>query len=346
MKNNVTKVLGKPKIIIPTVLIVALVLGVFIYKFVGYGPKNELSTTTLDVSVDQIKDGQVVDLAFPKTGRVAAVYVKQGDAVKKGKILANLDYTDVRGALEIAKANYQKLINGATGADIDVAKATVETAQVNFDTVTKQQNLAVESAYRNLLNSTLEVVSDGEVSNYIAPTISGNYILNKEGDVKITVYYTTGGSSFLASGILDNINGGVNSVVPQPIGDSGLYIKFPSINSSNVSNWVIHIPNKKASNYVSNYNAYQSALESQKRLIAIAQANLDQANTILLQRISNARPEDVAAASGALQVAQGAYDNDFIYAPADGTITAVNMGVGEIALANARVISMITKSSQ
>ena len=63
-------------------------------------------------------------------------------------------------------------------------------------------------------------------------------------------------------------------------------------------------------------------------------------NTILLQKVSNARPEDVASATGALQVAQGAYDNDFIYAPADGLVTSVNISVGEIASANSRVISL------
>ncbi len=111
----------------------------------------------------------------------------------------------------------------------------------------------------------------------------------------------------------------------------------------NISNWIIQIPNKKAGNYISNYNAYQSALETQKRLGDIAKANLDQAKAILLQKVSSARPEDVAVATGALAVAQGAYDNDFIYAPADGVVTVVNLGVGEIAAANSRVISMIAK---
>ncbi|MEI7810309.1 MAG: hypothetical protein WCI41_01990, partial [bacterium] len=51
----------------------------------------------------------------------------------------------------------------------------------------------------------------------------------------------------------------------------------------------------------------------------------------------------VDSATGALQVAQGAYNNNFIYAPADGVITVVNIQNGEIASVNQTVIGMIVK---
>ena len=340
MKNKIIKILESPKVVIPVTFLVVVIAGFFVYKYAGYAPKSQVEQVS-NIIIDQIKEGETIDLAFPKTGRVNGVFVKQGDLVKKGQKLANLDFTDTEGALVIAKANYQKIINGATSVDIDVAKATVGTAEVNLGMVTKQQNLAVESAYRNLLNSTPEAVPEGSVSDYIPPAISGNYILGKEGNIKINVYYTGNGASFSVSGIVNGNDGIVNSSTAQPIGNSGLYIKFPSITSLNITNWVISIPNKKASNYISNYNAYQSALESQKRLVDLAQANLDQANAVLLQKVSSARPEDVASATGALQVAQGAYNNNFIYAPADGLVTSVNIGVGEIAIANGRVISIV-----
>ena len=340
MKNKLIKIIESPKVVIPAVFLVAVVVAIFVYKFVGYAPKGIVNDQTINSPTDLSTNTGVVDLAFPKTGRVNAVYVKAGGTVRKGQILANLDFADAKGALEIAKANYQKLINGATGADVGVAKAGVQAAQTNLDAITKQQSLAVLLAYRNLLNSSLEAVPDIAVDNYIAPTISGNYTLDKEGDIKISVNYTNGNSQFFASGVLKDYNGIVNATTAQPIGDSGLYIKFPANISTNISNWTIHIPNQKAVNYISNNNAYQSALETEDRLVKIAQASLDQANSALLLKISSARPEDVAAATGALAVAQGAYDNDFIYAPADGKINVVNIGVGEIAVANGRVISM------
>lgn len=339
IKEKIINILGKPKYVISITLLVAIIAGFFVYAFVGYAPKN-ISGNTSNLSV--LVGNENIDLAFPKTGRVNMVNVKSGDVVKKGQILASLDFADARGALEIAKANYQKLINGATNADIDVAKAQAKTAQINLDTVTKQQNLAVELAYRNLLNSTLEAVPSIDLDNYTPPIISGNYILDKEGDLNISVSYATGNSNFYATGVAGNVNGIVNYITPQPIGNTGLYIKFPTNISTNVSTWVIHLPNQKAANYITNYNAYQSALEAHDRLINVAQATLDQANSVLLLKISKARPEDVAVATGALTAAEGAYNNNFIYAPADGTINVVNIGVGEIATANQRVISMTT----
>ena len=347
MKEKFIKIIESTRTIILVTFLLAVGIGFWVYKNVGYAPKNEIDNQIGNNISSGNNSGENMDLAFPKTGRVNAVFVKPGDSVKKGEVLANLEFKDAEGALEIAKANYQKIINGATGADIDVAKAAVQTAQVNLDTVTAQQNLAVESAYRNLLNSTPEVDSNvgTGATSYVAPIVSGNYALDKEGDINITMYYTGNGPNFLASGILDNIAGIASSTVPQPIGNSGLYIEFPSLVDMGVSNWVISIPNKKAPDYIPNYNAYQSALQNQKSLIAVAQAGLDQANSALLLKVSSARPEDVAAATGALQVAQSAYDNDFIYAPEDGVVTVVNLGVGEIALANQRAISITVKTS-
>ncbi len=347
MKNKIIKTLESPKKVIAVTLLIAVIIAFFVYKNVGYAPKNINQDTeaSLGNSRVQLKNGETTDLAFPKSGRVNIVNIKPGDTVKKGQILASLDSTDAQGALEIAKANYQKVLNGATGADVEVTKASVKTAQVNLDTVTAQQNLAVENAYKNLLNSNLEAIprDDYNNSDYVAPVISGTYLLGKEGAINLELYNSAGGTSFSASGLAEG-SGMNNMNISEPIGNSGLYIKFTSAQTINQTKWVINIPNKKATNYLANYNAYQTALQSQKNAVALAQASLDQANSALALKVMNARPEDVTSAEGALQIAQGAYDNDFIYAPTDGLITAVNIGAGEIAGANQRVISLIVNS--
>ena len=138
--------------------------------------------------------------------------------------------------------------------------------------------------------------------------------------------------------------GTVSVDTPQPIGDSGLFIKFS--NQLHQANWVIDIPNKRAPQYLANFNAYQSAQTTRDQAIANATALLNQANSTLLQKQATARPEDVAAAEGAVKVAEGAYANDFIYAPADGVMTATNISTGEIALTNQKIISMIVKTSK
>ena len=342
MKNKILKTLEKHHIILPILLAVAMVVGFFIVKYVGQAPKGNfnLNTTNNEVLNNAVSNGEEMTLAFPKSGRVDKINVKVGDAVKKGDTLASLDSEDTLGALQIAKANYEKIINGATGPDIDVAKSAVNTALVNLENVKSQQNLAVKTAYRNLLNSTPEVLPKDNSQDYIAPTISGTYNLDKEGQIVIHVYQSAGGDSFIVSGLTDG-TGIVNESNAQPVGDSGLYIKFPSNVTIGENDWVINIPNVKASNYLANNNAYQSAVETKERLITTAQATLDQANSALLLKQSNARPEDVSAALGSLKVAEGAYNNNFIFAPADGVVSSVNIDEGEIAIMNQKAISII-----
>jgi HlyD family secretion protein len=102
-----------------------------------------------------------------------------------------------------------------------------------------------------------------------------------------------------------------------------------------------------APNYLANYNAYQSALQTKDQAIATAQSVLDQARASLTALVAQARPEDVKTAQaqvenakGALEVAEASYRNNVITAPISGTITAVNIAVGQIAIANAAAIEI------
>jgi len=363
MKNKIIKILEKPKTIIPIILVIALIVGIFAYRYVGIAPKVSIdykdANNSFQLSGDSLenyKDGEDVSLAFPKSGRISNVDVNTGDIVHKGQILAEIASIDAEGAvsqatgaLEVAKANYEKILNGATGADIDVLKVAVSRAENNLEKTKSTQDTLVQNAYYNLLNSTSEAVPADGTSDYVAPTISGSYSLGKEGAINLESYYSTNGTSFKVTGLTSG-SGTSNSIISQPIGDSGLYIKFPSTTNISVTNWVINIPNKKASNYLANYNAYQAALKTQSQAVSSATSDLEQAQATLTAKQATARPEDVAiakaqvdSATGALQIAQGAYNNNFIYAPADGVITVVNVKIGEISNMNQKAVGMIVK---
>ena len=126
----------------------------------------------------------------------------------------------------------------------------------------------------------------------------------------------------------------------QPIGKMGLYIQFSSTSVSTSDTWTIAIPNTQASVYVANYNAYQSALQTQNSATLLAQNTLASAQAALDFKKARARPADLDAAQAAILSAQGqvllaqaALDNTIIRAPANGTITSVDVKVGELATA-------------
>lgn len=360
MQHKIMRVLNKPARVIPATAILAILAAIYIYNHVGIAPTvaiENIETKTASI-FGGYRDGDEVNLAFPKGGRVNTVNVKVGDAVKKGDVLASLDAIDAqgmvnqaRGALAVAQANYDKTLSGATGADIDVLKAALDRAQSNYDKTKETQEVIVKNAYFNLLNSTIQAYPSDGTSDETAPVISGTYNLGKEGAIDLEFFHSTGGSgvAFRATGLTTG-TGQVNLINEQPIGDSGLYVKFKDSMQIQRPNWTISIPNKKAPNYLANYNAYQSALRVRDQMVADASAALEQAKTVLAAKQAAARPEDVSiakagveAATGALRVAEGAYNNNFIFAPEDGVITVANIKAGEIAVMNQRIISMVVK---
>ncbi len=359
MKKSFIKFIHQPKKVALVSMMIALVIGVFGYIAIHKKPTYHFATAVSGTIEGTSSIVNHLSLGFLSNGRIKTVLVKNGDAVKKDQVLATLDAGNVYGTLsqaeaayETAKANYDKLVNGATGTDIDIAKTAVHTAEVNLDQTKLSQATLVKNAYANLLNSTPEAVpADSDTVNYTAPSISGIYGGDSGGAITITVFNTGGNSSFTASGLV-NTSGLVSTTTPQPIGVSGLYIIFPASYNSNVNNWAINLPNKKAANYLANYNAYQAAVATESQVEATAQATLDQAQARLTQVVTAARPEDVAVAQaaidntkGGLEIAQAAYNNTIIKAPEDGTITSVSIAPGQIATPNTSAIELLVASN-
>ena len=338
MKNKLIGFINQPRK-------VAFIIGGLglVFSLGGYFLIQKNRSNYLPVKInlqDNIKNNSVT-LGFLSSGRISNVFVKAGDKVTAGQVLATLDSGNASGALAQAQANYQKIINGATSPAIEVAKAQVNTAQVNLDQAIKTQKTNVDNAHRTLLNSTPEATADGYTTDIQVPTISGNYIGDSEGQINLKIYNTGNGTSFSASGLTEG-TGTVTTTNPQQIGNSGLFIKFPTTNM-NADNWTISIPNKKAANYVTNLNNYNLALETQKQTIANLQAVLSAAKANLDNIVAKARPEDIANAKGALEIAQAAYNNTIIVAPADGIVKSVSINKGEIANANVAAIELATK---
>jgi HlyD family secretion protein len=329
--------------------IIVIILGYFIFR-----PSNNAKNTItekssyIDLKETVLATGQVtsstdLSLSFNSSGVVKSIKVKVGDKVKEGQILATLDQgselaslTSARGALAGANARLKRTIEGASNEEISLSQITLDQTKITQDTL-------INNAYQNLLNSTPEAVPLDGKSDYTAPAISGTYSLGKEGKIYVKMYYSQGGRSFTLSGLAEG-TGEVDTITPQPLGASGLYIKFSDNGASDVSDWVIEIPNKKASDYLTNYNAYQSTLTQ-------AKATIDQRTAELALKKAQARTSDIElaqadiiSAEGQLQLAQSKYDNTIIKAPSDGTITKIDVKVGELtsALKQAMVLQDIS----
>jgi HlyD family secretion protein len=359
---------------------ILIAIGVLVVGAIAFAilrPKVDSSIQTETVKQQNLKQtvlatGQVssstdLSLSFKGSGVVSRINTQVGQQVKAGDILANLDQKDqlasltqARGSYAQASANYNKVIAGASGPEVDIAKSAVNAAETSLasaksaqDATVKQQDLLVRNALVVMLNSTLVARSNTSDTSLSEATITGSYNNTEQGSYKFQVYASTGGFQLKVWG-LETVTGGiVHRGAAQPLGTRGLYVTFSNTGSLDpTATWTVDIPNTQASNYLTNYNAYQAALQTRdqalqnaQNAVYAAQSSLDQANATLAQKQSAARPEDVAAAraqllsaSGQVQGAEAMLESTVIRAPANGTITAINAKVGEQANLTAAAI--------
>jgi HlyD family secretion protein len=338
-----------------TWIILSVVLIIFLIIISKPNPniKNVVSETAklIDLKQTVLATGQVVsntdlNLSFNSSGIVKSIKVLVGDKVKAGQVLATLEQgtaaanlTSARGSLAAANAKLKKVMEGT---EVTLAKIAIDSAKINYENTKKTQETLVKNAYNNLLNSTFGVSSYSSSDNYISPTVSGTYNLSKEGQIIVEIDLN---DSFFQTHGLITTEGNVSTTTPQPIGSSGLYIQFPSNETLNFTDWVIEIPNKKATDYLTNYNAYQSALETQQNALDQASALVDQRQVEYNSKLTSSIGSDVDIAQAEVLSAQGQveqalakYNDTQIKAPADGTITSVEIKLGELASALEKAI--------
>lgn len=310
--------------------------------------KQNITSTVL--ATGQVVSTTDLSLSFKTSGFVQGVSVKEGDKVKAGQTLAYLDQKDAlaslttaRGSLAQAQANYNKVLAGASNEDIAVALTTLNNAKASLESTKKQQQVLVDNAYSTLINSGLSATADLGNSGSETVTISGVYTGKEQGVYKISIYSSSAGLKFQISG-LETGEGRVETA-PQAMGTKGLFIAFSSSSVPTNNSWTVSIPNTKASTYVTNYNAYKAALETQSSYVISAENTVSAAQAALDLKKAQARPADLEAAEaqilsaqGQVQAAQALVSNMAIRAPANGTITSVDVKVGELATALKEVI--------
>src|SRR5438270_1524245 len=90
---------------------------------------------------------QTSSLSFQASGKVTAVNVKLGQAVKAGDVLAEVDPTDLQAALDTANSNLSsahaklnQLLQGSTASQLTAADQSVAQAQAAYDKAVRAMN--------------------------------------------------------------------------------------------------------------------------------------------------------------------------------------------------------------
>lgn len=363
--------------------IVILLLAFVGWYFFIRKPANKsiqtLTATTKDIKKTVLTTGQVVSstdlsLSFQTGGVVRRLSVKEGDVVYEGQVLAMLDQgvlsaslESARGALTQAKANYEKIKSGATQEDLAVTQAAVDSSKVSLDnakqSLINQLNKAYSDSYTQVVSATNNLYSNPN-TNYpqfgIAGTVQTNVqSITQANSDRMAINTLLADWQIKVSSINDS---NIDSITSESLSNLTKVSNYLS-NIINILNTYTQITASGAQTTITTYASAVSAakttidasyttLTTNYQAVKSANYSLAQANATLSLKKTGARPEDVSIAEAQVQSAQGQYNqalaalnNTMIVAPARGTVTQVNVKLGEQATAMTPVIKLLDVGS-
>lgn len=327
------------------ILCLAVIVGATFYLSSG---EESVSITTQSVAVVRknlttsvsgsgtISPTNTVDIKVKGQGDIRAISVKAGQTVKQGATLVSLDASDAYQELSTAQVNLEtaeleleKIKQPAETLDLLRIKNQIATAKQKII----DQDVAVANAYKTFLNTSLTAYPETQSSSVSAPVISGSYMGGNEGEIKVISYLSGDGVRFTASGLATG-EGLASLSTPQPIGTSGLYILFSSLDAQ--PSWIIPVPNKRSSSYLSAKTTYDNVLITKDKTIAEQERTLAELNEQLKDLEDGADTLDIRAKE--LIVAQRKNDVSEAYkkvsdylarAPFDGVVASLVAEVGD-----------------
>lgn len=281
--------------------------------------------------------GNRVDLGFGMSGRVSEIFVKEGDIVQAGDVLARVSMSSLQAELLEAEANLKQ-----SQADSGATTVNLAFAYQNLQNTIAEQNTLVDNAYKALLNESLESYTEKETTA-VPPVISGTYTGIEEGEYIINPYNSSSksGFSFNLTG-LENGNGTVKTNIPGPLGTQGLFIQFSEDSNYSWTEWTVSIPNKRSANYTTRKNAYDQALATRNKTISQAEDVYLQAQALDKSSGTISKSDaSIMAARARIDGVLARMNDGVIKAPFDGVVGILNLSVGEIVSANTPYITLV-----
>lgn len=357
LKIFTKKFYTKKKIIwISIILLVVLFFGWLIFGRakvnnsiqIGNVTKQNLEETVL--TTGQVVSSTDLNLSFQGSGVVRKVLVKEGDKVYQGQTLAYLDQgsalaslTTAQGSYDQAKATYEKLLNGATSEDLQVYENAVSGARVNLDNAYSGALNTLNGAYTSIYNAYLVAKNIQETYFIVSDQESIKVVNNKD---NISAKLNDAKNAIIQIGSMANTDGAISSTANalSSVYNSLLAIRnscdqdvyYSKVSSTDKTS--LDTQKSSVATSTTSVNALQNSIASYKVALKTAEDNLN------LKKI-RPRQEDIDMAKAQMLSAQGQVDaasvlvnNSVIRAPESGTITQVDIKVGEQATAMKEVI--------
>lgn len=310
--------------------------------------------STLNFSGD-IKTDTTANLTFTNPGFIERIHVREGDVVSVGQPLISLnnkallkDRAEMQASLTEVIAGQRDLLQGVDMETKKLAETNVATAQAQLERMKITQSQLIDNARRNLLSNDLTAEPKDEQERTPAPSISGTYRCESEGEYYFSIFRSASESGFSirVSGLEDDIIP-LSFTQAVPFGTCGLRARFQENLFYNNTEWIISIPNQNSPSYILNRNNYETTKLEAVHSINSAKDNLELAIKQKERQIAPTREHQLVQANSRIAQIEArldrinlAIDDTTLKAPFDGTVTNISAVVGE-AVTNSPIITLL-----
>jgi len=317
----------------------------------GFATKQNLQETVL--STGQVVSGTNLNLSFQASGIVRHVLVSEGDAVSSGETLAELDKSSAsanlisaQGSLAQAQANYEKLLAGATQQNIQTVQDSVNSSKQDLANSYNGGINTLNNAYTAVYNAYNAIISI-QNNYFTTQDPQGIAVSNAKSDISnimqnVQKYLDTAEKSMLPLDIdgaisqsvigLNSVYDDVNAARTQC--DQGIYYyKVTSADKASLDGQKTSV-----NSALTAVTALQQSIASLKLAYKKAEDQLSVTTAPPTQADVDLAKAQIVSAQGQVALAETALNNLTITAPESGTITQVDIKVGEQATTSQEVM--------
>ncbi len=158
-------------LIISSIIVIAIVLSFVFKKSDAIYTTEKVERKNLKQTVSEtgtIKSAEEIDLNFQNNGKIKKILVSVGQRVSSSQILAELNYRDLsirakdsQASLDIARANLNKLMSGATSYEIAIKEASVKKAEIEYNSSLNE----LEEVKRSVLEDAQDAETNAIISS-------------------------------------------------------------------------------------------------------------------------------------------------------------------------------------
>jgi HlyD family secretion protein len=360
MKIKVPKFFKRKRNIWIIVIIVAFALtGFFILGKknnagsiqTSFAKKQNLEATVL--ATGQVVSGIDLNLSFQGSGVARRVLVKEGDKVAQGQLLASLDQssalaslTTAQGALAQAQASYEKLLAGATPQNIKTVQDSINSAKQDLTNAYNGAVNTLNSAHTSIFNA-YSVATSIQNTYFLVQDPQGIQVQNSRDDITVNMQssqnYLNAAEKTLAPADIDStitqmilalnkVYDDINAIRAQT--DIGTY--YSNVTEANKTS--LDTQKTTVNTALTAVASLQQDIASLKLVLQKAEDQLSVTTAPPTQADVDMAKAQILSAQGQVASANSVLNNLIITAPVPGTITQVDIKVGELATPSKEVM--------